>query len=95
MKEEIEEFNKAIKLLEPYLSKKLRVCACCCGHGNYEKSIVLKKGEDSDDDVSSYFEHFSKIEIPRSRNFYKCDKGGHYYLPELNHNKKDVSYDSP
>ena len=56
--------------------------ACCCGHqkelgGKYPMTIVLKniKGE--------FYEAFSGIIIPRKRNFYKKDKQGYYFIPEV------------
>lgn len=92
MREEIEEFNKSLKILKIYFEKEdeLQIMACCCGHGKYAKTIVLKtrgnKGENYC--AVSYFEHFSGIEIPRSRNFYKKDKDGYYYIPEVSKPKE-------
>lgn len=82
MREEVKEFNKALKLLKPYTDN-LKIVACCCGHGKYKKTIVIKRKADSKDELDSYFEHFSLIDIPRSRNFYVKDKQGYYYIPEL------------
>jgi hypothetical protein len=56
----------------------------CCGHNVYPKSIVCI------DKNKRIFEWFSKIELPRyyknghiKRRYYKKDKKGYYYLPEL------------
>lgn len=49
---------------------------CCCGHGRYPKTIVIKK-----DNVIQ--EYFSGVVIPRTRRFYRTDKDGYYYIPEL------------
>jgi len=91
MLKEIKEFNKAIELLKPYFEKEdeLQIIACCCGHGKYPKTIVLKKrGHKGKVNwpgyvEPAYFEHFSLVEIPRTRNFYKKDKQGYYYIPEV------------
>jgi hypothetical protein len=88
MREEIKDFNRSIKLLKPYIDT-LKIVACCCGHGKYPKTIILKEEVDEDNEAM-YFEHFTQIEIPRTRNFYKKDKKGYYYIPELN--KKNKSY---
>lgn len=50
--------------------------ACCCGHGKYPMTLVVKT---IDEDV---IEIFSDIEIPRKKKFYKKDKQGYYYIPE-------------
>ncbi|MBE3128839.1 MAG: hypothetical protein IMZ60_04080 [Actinobacteria bacterium] len=83
MRKEIKEFNRAIELLAPYLENKLKIVACCCGHGKYPKTIVLKEGPNSKDEIAGYFEHFSDANIPRNRNFYKKDAEGYYYIPEV------------
>lgn len=55
--------------------------ASCCGHGKYQKSVIIEKtnvlGE------VKYFELISGIEIPRKRKFYKRDKNNFYYIPEV------------
>lgn len=91
MKKEIEEFNKSLELLKPYfeLENELKIVACCCGHNKYPKTIVLKtrghKGKVNHPGYAEpmYFEHFSGINIPRVRRFYKKDKQGYYYIPEV------------
>ena len=51
----------------------------CCGHGKYPLTIV----------TVSYllenraFETISQTEIPRGKRFYKKDKQGYYYIPEV------------
>ena len=51
--------------------------ACCCGHGKYPMTIILKNinGE--------FYEVFSGKTIPRKKRFYKKDKQGYYYIPEV------------
>ncbi len=56
------------------------IVACCCGHGKYSPSIVVVGG-------SVFREIFSDIEIEKPINikpkFYKKDKQGYYYIPEI------------
>ena len=53
----------------------------CCGHGKYNMSIIVK------DKYSPHpYELLSGKIIPRKRRFYKKDKQGYYYIPEI---KKD------
>ena len=52
--------------------------ACCCGHGKYPMTIVVKS-------ICGLggFELLSKTHIQRSRKFYKMDKQNYYYIPEV------------
>lgn len=59
----------------------LKTLACCCGHGVYSKTIVIKRGK-------KIIEFFTDTVIPRKRNFYKRDKEGLYYIPEVENNGK-------
>lgn len=52
------------------------VRACCCGHGKYPPTIVVTAG-------SVNREIFSGKEIERVFKFYKKDKQGYYYIPEV------------
>ena len=88
MREEIKEWNRAIKLLRYYID--IKIVACCCGHRKYKKTIVLREGTNTQDMNPMYFEHFSRIEIPRKRNFYKRDKQGYYYIPEIENERKEM-----
>ena len=51
--------------------------ASCCGHGKYPMTIVIWDGADG------YFEIISGTKIPRKKKFYKKDKQGYYYIPEV------------
>jgi len=68
----IERINK----LTPF-----KTLACCCGHGKYPMTIVIK------DKKGNFFELISRISLkPRKRNrFYKKDEQGYYYIPEVQH----------
>ena len=68
MKEEIEALNKA----------GIETLSCCCGHKKYPKTIVVKHSG-----TKMPFEYFSKQYILRKRKFYKRDKEGYYFIPEV------------
>ena len=72
MKDYIKMINKI--LLPIYETK-----SCCCGHGVYPRTVVigLKKGS------AQCFELVTGKMIPRKRNFYRKDKKGYYYIPEV------------
>jgi hypothetical protein len=48
----------------------------CCGHRRYPLTIICKRID------GRYFELISGTDIPRTRNFYKMDAKGFYYIPE-------------
>jgi len=54
------------------------IVACCCGHGKYPMTIICKG-------VNRNYELLTNITIPRTRNFYRRDKLGYYYIPETLH----------
>lgn len=58
--------------------------ACCCGHGKYPITIIVKSKLDNNP-----IEITTKTTIPRTKKFYKKDKQGYYYLPELKSSLKE------
>jgi len=66
-----------IKQIEKVRKEGFNVIACCCGHGKYPKTIIIK------DQLGGIYDSVSKKSIPRTRNFYKRDKQGYYYIPEV------------
>lgn len=54
----------------------MKPVASCCGHGKYKMSIVCDFDGEKKDIISN-------IEIPRKTKFYKKDKWGFYYIPEV------------
>jgi hypothetical protein len=54
----------------------LQTLGCCCGHGIYPMTVVVKKGK-------RIYELMTGIDIPRKRLFYQRDKKGVFYIPEL------------
>lgn len=54
----------------------IKTLSCCCGHGKYPMTIVVKWGDGA-------FEIVSYKNIYRKSRFYKKDKQGIYYIPEV------------
>lgn len=54
----------------------IKTLACCCGHGKYPMTIIFKRGDFNT-------EVFSGVTINRKKRFYKRDKQGYYYIPEV------------
>jgi hypothetical protein len=56
---------------------KWETVACCCGHGKYPMSIIVKSP------LSIYLELVSDTYLKRKKRFYRRDSEGYYYIPEL------------
>ena len=54
-----------------------KIVGCCCGHNKYPMTIICKG-------VNRNYELLTDATIPRTRNFYKRDKQGYYYIKEVN-----------
>lgn len=52
-----------------------QILACCCGHGRYPMTIVVRGFET--------FEIFSGARIKRKKRFYTKDADGYFYIPEV------------
>lgn len=63
--------------LNYFLRKGFKTVACCCGHKKYPPTILIKNS------YNVIFDLFSGKVIPRKRRFYKRDKQGYYYIPEV------------
>lgn len=57
----------------------------CCGHKKYVPSIIVLNPFNN-----KKYEIFSGIEIPRKKKFYKRDKDGDYYIPEVVNKSQQV-----
>lgn len=88
-----------IKNLKSLLPKDRKIVACCCGHGKYPMTIVIRNtvGEKKEGVVNVYSKDYfiawdlvSGVEIPRIKRFYKRDKQRIYYIPETIKNKKET-----
>ena len=60
------------------------ILACCCGHGKYPMTIVVGLGR------NLRYEIVSGKYIPRKKKFYKKDKQGYYYIPEVVFSQNEV-----
>ena len=56
----------------------LRTAGCCCGHGKYPPTIVVKELN-----TGTHREFFTGVEITRRRNLYYKDDEGVFHLPEV------------
>lgn len=65
----------------------LETVACCCGHGKYNMTIIIK-GKDG-----VFHDFHTGIVINRKRRFYITDKKGYYYIPEVQEFYKEEKYD--
>lgn len=78
--------RKLIDNLNYYLCEdEVEVIACCCGHGKYPMSIIVREevyvnGRHVDYIVKDWI---SDKVIPRKKRFYRKDKQGYYYIPEV------------
>ena len=75
---------------EQLCEEQATVVACCCGHRKYPMTILVREevyvnGVHTDHIIRDWV---SDIIIPRKRNFYKRDKQGIYYIPELTSQKR-------
>ncbi len=72
------------ELIDILQARRVRTLACCCGHGKYDMSIIIKQGFETHPYA---FEIVSQKVIPRKKKFYKKDKQGYYYIPEVSNEK--------
>ena len=70
--------DKCMRVLIENLQEEIpcEILACCCGHGRYPMTIIVR----NDDEVVDLC---SNTIVPRKRRFYKKDKQGYYYVPEV------------
>ena len=54
----------------------IETLACCCGHGKYDLTIIVRMNY-------LVFDLCSNKRMIREKRFYKRDDKGHYYIPEL------------
>jgi len=68
--------RETIETLNGYFSK-TKILACCCGHGRYPKTVVVRDKDGIIREINS-----GQV-IPRKRRFYKRDPDGRFYIPEV------------
>ena len=80
MIEEIEDIRENIRDFD----KRFKTIMSCCGHDKYPRTfIVQNKGS------GHHFEWYSGVSLTGTKRqdsrapFYKRDKDGHYYIPEI------------
>ena len=83
--------DKCIRhLLESMNHHGFRTVGSCCGHGGYSMTIVCER-QRGRRFIGKYYDVVSGIEIPRTRNFYRLDSEGYYYIPEVDKGNLMVS----
>ena len=70
--------DPCMKPLIKFLKDDYKVVACCCGHSKYPMTIIVRSFLDGE-----YFELLTDTEISRKKKFYKKDKQGYYFIPEV------------
>ena len=56
----------------------IKLIACCCGHGKYPMTILVRDKKGIIWDICSFTFIYG-----RKRKFYRRDKEGYYYIPEV------------
>ena len=79
---EIDECMKGgIEFLNRNLPSHFKILACCCGHGEYSPTIVIRNTS-LEFEEGGIFDLFSQKTIWRKKKFYKKNDAGYYYIPE-------------
>lgn len=81
--------DKCIRLLIKFVQRcGYDTVASCCGHCKYPLTIVCKRYGGYRGLVT--YELFTNVIIPRKRRFYKRDKKGYFYIPEVEEHYKRI-----
>lgn len=73
--------RKFIKVLNEYFG--IDTVASCCGHRRYPPTVIVRLTYMRGMHPVEYMDLFSGIKILRESKFYKKDKQGYYYIPEV------------
>lgn len=77
--------DKCMKLAITYLNTRgIKTLASCCGHNRYPKTLIVEHNTNK-----LPVDIFSLTFIPRKKKFYKKDKWGYYYIPEVINSKHE------
>jgi len=57
-------------------SLNIQTRACCCGHRRYPQTIIIHAH-------GWHYDLVSGKSVPRKKRFYRKDKDGQYYVPEV------------
>jgi len=73
-----------------------RTLLSCCGHGVYQKSIVVL-----DKETQTVFEWFTGKELPRRcgngrvrKRYYTTDKDGYYFIPGIPASPRGIGHET-
>ena len=82
--------DKCMKRLCEFIdvNTQYEVLGSCCGHGKYAPSIIVRLVYAQGQYHNCVKELISGETIPRTRRFYKKDKRGFYFIPEVVDNQK-------
>ncbi len=60
-----------------------KVLACCCGHGKYSTTVVFQRKQGVF--VVAYCSKSDSVAkiLPRKKRFYRRDKDGWFFIPEI------------
>ena len=84
--------DPCMRNLIKWLNNKHKTISCCCGHGKYKPSIIIKEYRTINGKREICFVEVFSGKILRikknpldkdPKKFYKKDKNGKYYLPEV------------
>ena len=84
----LEEELKKLENTFPRFKEKFKMIMSCCGHYKYSKTLILQNRGSK-----VHFEWFSGIRLSGTKRsdtrapFYRRDKEGYYYIPEINEQK--------
>lgn len=70
-----------VEVIRNLQEQNVRTLACCCGHGKYPMTIIINISVNDHEVIP--LEIFSNKIIERKKKFYKKDKAGYYYIPEI------------
>jgi len=72
--------DKELEVLVKFINDNtpFKTLGSCCGHNKYKSTVVVLHPVNK-----KKYEIFSGKIIPRKKKFYKRDKDGDYYIPEV------------
>ena len=85
--------DPCMRKLIKFLNIKHKTILSCCGHGKYKPSVIIKEYGEIKGKREIYFKEIFSGKILKikknpldkdPKKFYKRDKQGFYYIPELN-----------
>lgn len=71
------------KAIETLNKLGIKTLSCCCGHEKYPMTIIIHVGFSK----KLPQELFTGIQFEREKRFYKKDKQGYYFIPEVSNEK--------